>query len=517
MNNHLRHALVLSIAIGTCSCTAQSREQPPNARSAPLAQVDVEAQPLAANVQRVVTTLEYLGAPLPADLRDQLTSAGQARDGRKLQELIDAHALLAVHINPEVRVKVARGPAPAVLQQAGYTPVLVKIINESRSTPRLRIGSPQSGPVYAGMSKLSGERMQQQHLRENENVDRRTDRFLDLEMFTAAPMTPNLSGLEVEYAVALIYSSEAGRREATITFNAGQGTEDLGFRAEVPVLFTIKPAIPVKLSIQDHDGTPTVARLQFVDRQGHVFPPQAKRLAPDLFFQKHIYRANGETVLLPPGALTMFYGRGPEYRWSQRTVTIAAPDPKRDGNGSAMAAELAIKLERWIDPAAYGFFSGDHHIHAAGCAHYTSPSEGVDPVRHVPAGEGRGAERRQRAHVGSRVRPPAAVFCAGGGHAQRAAHGDQVRHRSQRIRFRSARPRRLAQFEGADLSGRERQPRLADLDATRAALDEGAGRSGRVRALGQRIAGRCRGRDRAAARTVRYEQGWPACCRGDDG
>ena len=83
MNKHLRHALVLSIAIGTCSCTAQSREQPPNARSAPLAQVDVEAQPLAANVQRVVTTLEYLGAPLPADLRDQLTSAGQARDAEE--------------------------------------------------------------------------------------------------------------------------------------------------------------------------------------------------------------------------------------------------------------------------------------------------------------------------------------------------------------------------------------------------------------------------------------------------
>ena len=79
--------------------------------------------------------------------------------------------LLAVHINPEARVKVARGPAPAVLQQAGYTPVLVKIVNESGGTQRLRIGSPQSGPVYAGMSRLSGERMQQQHLRENENTD----------------------------------------------------------------------------------------------------------------------------------------------------------------------------------------------------------------------------------------------------------------------------------------------------------------------------------------------------------
>ena len=42
-------------------------------------------------------------------------------------------------------------------------------------------------------------------------------------------------------------------------------------------------------------------------------------------------------------------------------------------------AELSIQLERWIDPAASGFYSGDHHIHGAGCAHYTSPTEGVTP------------------------------------------------------------------------------------------------------------------------------------------
>ena len=215
--------------------------------------------------------------------------------------------------------------------------------------------------------------MQQQHLRENENTERRTDRFLDLEMFTAAPMTTNLSGLEVEYALALVYSSESGRREATITFDVGQGTEDLGFRAEVPVLFDVKPAIAVKLGVLDHDGTPTTGRFQFVDRQGHVFPPQAKRLAPDFFFQKHIYRAHGETVLLPPGELTMFYGRGPEYRWIKRAVTIPAVGTK--GN-----AEIAVRLERWVHPAARGFYSGDHHIHAAGCAHYTSPTEGVDPA-----------------------------------------------------------------------------------------------------------------------------------------
>jgi hypothetical protein len=84
------------------------------------------------------------------------------------------------------------------------------------------------------MSRLSAERMQQQHLRDNENNDRRTDRFLDLEMFTAAPMTASLSGLEAEYAVALIYSSESGRREATVTFDVGQGTQDLGARQIAP-------------------------------------------------------------------------------------------------------------------------------------------------------------------------------------------------------------------------------------------------------------------------------------------
>jgi hypothetical protein len=47
---------------------------------------------------------------------------------------------------------------------------------------------------------------------------------------------------------------------------------------------------------------------------------------------------------------------------------------------------LTFRLERWIDPAKMGWFSGDHHIHAAGCAHYERPTEGVYPqdmMRHV--------------------------------------------------------------------------------------------------------------------------------------
>lgn len=381
MTPRIAFAGLLVFVFATRSLRAQPRTDEPHrhAAGAPsvttaassLAFVAVEGQPLAANVQRVVEALEFLGAPLPAQLRAELAKAGIARDARRLQELLDSRVLLAVHINPEARVKVARGPAAANLQQAGYVPALVKVVNESGGTQRLRIASPQAGPVYAGMSRLSGDRMQQQHLRENENVERRTDRFLEVEMFASAPMASNLSGLEAEYAIALFNSNEAGRREATIAFDVGQGTQDLGFRAEVPVLFDVAPAVAVKLGVVDHDGIPTTGRFQFVDRQGHVFPPQAKRVAPDLFFQKHVYRSNGETVLLPPGEFKMHYGRGPEYRWIERAITIPA---------GVREVDVAVKLERWVNPAARGFYSGDHHIHASGCAHYTSPAEGVDPT-----------------------------------------------------------------------------------------------------------------------------------------
>lgn len=337
------------------------------AESVPTAQVD--RQPLAANVERVVRALETLGAPLPRKTADPLASAVRAGDADALQRLLDPQVLLVVTINPEERVKVARGPAPAVLQQAGYTPVLVKVLNEAGTTKTLRIASPQSGPVTAGAAELSMVRQDQTHLTRGEKRGGAPERFLQVEMLTSQPMTSALNGLSAEYAVALIYSSEAGKREATVGFDVGQGTQDLGFRGEVPILFDVRPAIPVRIRVRDHDGSPTAAHFTFVDRGGRVHPSQPKRVAPDLFFQRQIYRADGGVVLLPPGAITVSYGRGPEYRIKSRQ--LAVPE---SGEGT-----LDVQLERWIDPKAYGYYSGDHHIHAAGCAHYTEPTQGVRP------------------------------------------------------------------------------------------------------------------------------------------
>jgi len=328
----------------------------------------VEGQPLASNVRRVLQSLEYLGAPLSEVATVEIRKAIEKQDGDQLQKLVDEHVLFVVDLNPEVRVKVARGPASAPLQQAGYVPHLVKVINESTVTRQLRIFSPQAGPVYAGTAKNSMERQAQTELLKNQNVNRALDRFLEIEMYQSQPMTPKLSGLVIEYAIALIHSSEAGKREAMIGFDVGSGTQDIGFRGELPILFDVQPAIPVSLKIRDFDGTPTAAKLIIRDALGKVYPPRAKRLAPDFFFQPQIYRHDGQLVLLPPGKFLVTYSRGPEYRVLQRELTV-----------SDKQSSLELKLDRWIDPQAVGFYCGDHHIHAAGCAHYQSPTEGVAP------------------------------------------------------------------------------------------------------------------------------------------
>lgn len=331
--------------------------------------IRVEGQPLGANVERAVRAFDSLGAPLPKKTADALAVAVTSRDAVALQKELDPQVLLVITINPEERVKVARGPAPAGLQQGGYTPVLVKVLNEAVTTKGLRISSPQSGPVTAGGARLSMERQDQTHLTQGEKPGGAPERFLQVEMLASQPMTATLSGLGVEYAVALLYSSEAGRREATIAFDVGQGTQDLGFRGEIPILFDVRPAVPVRVRVRDQDGAPTVAHFTFVDRGGRVHPPQPKRVAPDLFFQRQVYRADGGVVLLPPGSLTVTYGRGPEYRVKSQELKV--PD---HGEGT-----LDVQLERWIDPKAFGYYSGDHHIHAAGCSHYTDPTQGVRP------------------------------------------------------------------------------------------------------------------------------------------
>jgi hypothetical protein len=213
----------------------------------------------------------------------------------------------------------------------------------------------------------------------------------------------------LEYAVLQVYSTASGRREAKLGFHIGQGSQDIGFRNAIDLLFDSRPSTRVVLRVQDDDGSPTMASFVItdgIDRDDEapggqagegdyrmsmasteywgwgeskqlrgIYPLPARRVAtrdpyPDFFFHPQIYRADGEHVVLPPGTYSVTFTRGPEY--IAQTMPLVVP-------AGVDSVETHFRLRRWTHLADLGWYSADHHIHAAGCSHYESPEEGVLP------------------------------------------------------------------------------------------------------------------------------------------
>jgi len=330
------------------------------------AQATAPLQPLAQQVRRLEDALNYLGQPFPAKLHDQINAAVALEDETaavaRLQELLDPQALAVISINPESRVKVVQGDAKPVLVENGTRLFLVKVVNQAGVTAPLEVESPNSGPTSLR------SRNEKEPAMELTGQDVKA-RWADISIHNGPPMADRLSGLGVEYQILSIYSRDSGQRSAKIAFNVGQGTQDIGFRNDILVLFNIEPTRPITLRVKDENGKPTIASFIIKDRAGRIYPAPSKRLAPDFPFQTQVYRANGENVRLPEGYYTMEYSGGPEFytRVKEFGVDEQGPD------------ELSFQLQRWIDPSKYGWWSGDHHIHASGCSHYKNPTEGVLP------------------------------------------------------------------------------------------------------------------------------------------
>ena len=334
---------------------------------------EVEFQPLTSATQRLIEALDYLGSPLSEDdltaIKKALVSEDQKQAVVDIQNILDAYCLAGVNINPESRVKVKEGSANKELMQQGWRTFLVKVHNEAGVTAPLAAESKNAAPLY---KRSTGSPEPQTAISQSDIPNR----FLEISVFSKPPLKPDLSGLELEYRIMQLSSRDAGKREAIVSFNVGQGTQDIGFRSEVPILFNCVPAVNVTLEILDFDGKPTTASFIIRDQLNRVYPSRGRRLAPDFFFHNQIYRHNGESVLLPPGKYTIEYTRGPEYQVKTKTITVPNAEKHQE----------TFRLERWIHIAAEGWRSGDHHVHAAGCAHYESPTEGVTPedmMRHI--------------------------------------------------------------------------------------------------------------------------------------
>jgi len=369
--------------------------------------INTEPQPLLAQALRLNEALAFLGSPLSAEDAKQIKALANEKPGAStveaIQHILDPYCIAMVTINPEERVSVEKGPAAPKLIQGGWTSFLVKVNNQAGITAQLQVQSENAEPLLhasSGQAEASPE-----HLLTPGQV---ANRFAEVAMYHNRPLSPNLSGLALEYAVVQVYTKDKGAREIELGFNVGQGSQDIGFRNSIHLLCNISRSVKVKLLVMDDDGSPAMASFIITDGKERIlddtikdrrhtdyhytlaedefgvlqkqlrgiYPLPSRRMAetdeyPDFFFQPQVYRSNGEYVDLPPGTYNVKYTRGPEYITQQSTLVVPA------GVDSTSAS---FTLKRWINMAKLGWYSGDHHVHAAGCSHYESPQEGVKPL-----------------------------------------------------------------------------------------------------------------------------------------
>jgi len=173
---------------------------------------DTDWPAIRAGVEAVLAEFQQRGGKLSDAERKQLAQALADRDMKAVRDALATHALFEVWVNPESRVKVARGKATPELVQGRDRVFLVEVVNDAGVKSEARVRA-TGGPDMPGLFAA-------------EFVRSRTvaDRF---------------SGLNLQYLLVTVRCREAGRREATFVLDAGQGTQDLGFRSEVAVLFRI--------------------------------------------------------------------------------------------------------------------------------------------------------------------------------------------------------------------------------------------------------------------------------------
>jgi len=344
-------------------------------------------QPYFAGVTRILETLARLGAPVAAADSEHIAALANQDDSAAVdtaEKILDRYTLARLSLEADGTGRIAMGGAQRTLVEQGWRMFLVRIANPGGRTDSLNFASESQGPG----SMMSWTMAPRAHMGDRLNKGPIIEKLWVLSRIHEGSPAPEgdqakpiqLSGMPVEYRIIELFSRDAGRRSDKFTLYAfpkdGGWPYDSGHRE---LDFDCLPSRSVSLAVCDADGRGCVASLAIKDRQDRVYPPQAMRVAPDLYFQPQIYRGDGETILLPDGEYTVESKRGPEYLRCLQTVTI---DPSH--------RRIDVKLQRWIDPAKWGWYSGDTHIHAGGCAHYSSPTEGVAPETMIRQARGEG-------------------------------------------------------------------------------------------------------------------------------
>lgn len=331
-------------------------------------------------VMRARAALEASGVAFSAEDGRALERLAQSPSDASIaaaEVLLERYTLFRVVLDANGAARVNAGDARPLLVEQGWNAFLVRVENPHGARQTLSVATPHGAPT---------EMFVQSGAQRPALLDTVIMAPMVADRWVAADMAemPELDGVGASYRVVRIFSRDRGRRESNFAFALGD--EDAAGSAlfyfperRVRTAFECAPSRDVVFGVRDADGQTCVASFIITDGLGRTYPHMPMRLAPDMAFHAQIYRGDGESVRLPDGTYEVVSWRGPEYLRARQSVRVD------DGH-----ARIDVALERWVDPARWGWYSGDTHLHAFGCVHYEHPTTGVSPESMIRQVRGEG-------------------------------------------------------------------------------------------------------------------------------
>jgi hypothetical protein len=169
------------------------------------------------------------------------------------------------------------------------------------------------------------------------------------------------AGLESNSTAAYfleVLESEAGNRKGRLSIEAG------GRKLDAEVQLDVRPLAVLRVRLEEQDGAATAARVYMTGSDGLAYTPLGHISRITAMSSEYYFHAEGSFELeLPSGPTVIEASRGLEYELTRAEIRLEPGKPQ----------EARLRLKRWENMAAKGWYSSDAHIHA----NYTAPHHQV--------------------------------------------------------------------------------------------------------------------------------------------
>jgi TolB protein len=130
------------------------------------------------------------------------------------------------------------------------------------------------------------------------------------------------------------------------------------------ISYDVRALTPLHVTIEDQDGKPAATRIYLTASDGLAYAPRGAISRITAMSAEYFFHAEGGfDIDLPAGPTLIEATSGPEYALTRKQIELEPGKP----------ASAQVRLARWENLAAKGWYSSDAHIHA----NYTAPHHQV--------------------------------------------------------------------------------------------------------------------------------------------